>query len=355
MPRLNRPAQEFLKVYATKIGSTERTAELLGAEVERIVRDTGAFVHVVTARAKTLDSLRGKLRRKPYKHPNQRLTDLIGVRVITYYRDTVDPIVARLRQSFEINERDTIDKRRALGRREFGYRSVHLIARLASGQMLSIVDKAIRKRWFEIQVRSVMEHAWAEIEHEIVYKSGVVLPDAARRRFARLAGTLELLDNEFLALRDTRNPLIGEYCDLYKEGKDQKIAFDVARLWGFLEVAWPEGRSWRQAAAENAPFYPGLEVSCVEALKAVGLGTPISLRTMMKMRQFRRAVNSFAADQGVAPAQLSHVAVVVLAVAIKDLRVVKRHFPEFMNDPALASILNHAEKPQSGQFASAVT
>jgi hypothetical protein len=77
----------------------------------------------------------------------------------------------------------------------------------------------------------------------------------------------------------------------------------------------------------------------VEALKAVGLGTPASLTTLIKTGRFQRAVNSFAADQGIAPAQVSHVAVVVLAVAVKNLPMVKRHFPEFLNDPALAAIL----------------
>jgi ppGpp synthetase/RelA/SpoT-type nucleotidyltranferase len=136
------------------------------------------------------------------------MTDLIGVRVITYYRDAVDPIVARLQQVFEINANESTDKRLALGLRNFGYRSVHLIARLKPSQVLTPSHQLLQKRWFEIQVRSILEHAWAEIEHEIVYKSGVAQPDAILRRFAALAGTLELLDGEFLALREMRNDLI---------------------------------------------------------------------------------------------------------------------------------------------------
>src|SRR5713101_7589078 len=231
MPPLNRPAQEFLRAYAPQFADTDRAAKLVGAEVERVVRDTGAFVHAVTARAKAVDSLRGKLRRRRYKRPAQRITDIIGVRVITYYRDAVDPIVTRLRREFEINERDTTDKRRELGLREFGYRSVHVIARLRPAHVLSLNNKSIRKRWFEIQVRSIVEHAWAEIEHEIVYKSGIIFPDAMRRRFASLAGTLELLDNEFVALRDTRSALIEKYRVRYEQSKDQRTSFDVARLW----------------------------------------------------------------------------------------------------------------------------
>jgi ppGpp synthetase/RelA/SpoT-type nucleotidyltranferase len=339
MSRLNRPAQKFLEAYSSEFADTDRAARLIEAEVRRIVRDTGAFVHAVTGRAKSVDSLRGKLRRKRYARPDQRLTDLIGVRVITYYQDAVDPIVKRLRQQFDISLRDTIDKRQSLGLGEFGYRSVHVVARLKSGQALALSDRNIRKRWFEIQVRSVVEHAWAEIEHEIVYKSGIIFPDSMRRRLARLAGTLELLDNEFLALRDTRSALIQKYRAAYENGKDQRMSFDVARLWGFLEVSRPDGYNWRRADEKGVPFYPGLEVSCVEALKAVGLGTPVSFQTIISSRRFQRSVNSFAADQGIAPAQVSHVAVVLLAVAIKNLRVVQRHFPEFLSDPALAPIM----------------
>jgi ppGpp synthetase/RelA/SpoT-type nucleotidyltranferase len=338
MLRLNRQAQEFIRLYTTQFPRTEIAARLIGEEVARVVRNTTS-VHVVRARAKTVESLRGKLRRKRYKRPAQRITDLIGVRVITYYRDAVDAIVAQLRRSFEINERDTIDKRRALGLREFGYRSVHVIARLKPTQLLPFADQVNRKRWFEIQVRDIVEHAWAEIEHEVVYKSGINFPDATRRRFASLAGTLELLDNEFLALRDARAGLIAKYFDRYKLNKDQRTHFDVARLWGFLEVSRPQGPSWRQAEAAGVPFYPGLDVSCVEALRAVGLGTPNSLTGLMSSSRFRSAANSFAADQGIAPAELSHVAVVVLAVAVKNLSMVKRHFPEFMEDSALAPIL----------------
>lgn len=339
MPRLTRPAQEFLKAYAAQYPLVQNAARLVESEVERVVRDTGAFIHAVTARAKSVDSLRGKLRRKPYKRPGQQLTDLIGVRVITYYRDAVDPVVTRLRQAFEVNEKDTIDKRRVLGLREFGYRSVHVIARLKPAQVLPLHDKIIRKRWFEIQVRSVVEHAWAEIEHEIVYKSGIVFAEATLRRFASLAGTLELLDNEFLALRDTRSALIEAYSVRYKQNLDRRTPFDAARLWGFLEASYPEGHTWRKAVSTGAPFKPVLDISCVEALRAAGLGTPASLAAMLKSREFRRAVASFASDQGIAPAEVSHLAVVLLAVAAKDLRMVQRHFPEFMTDPALAPII----------------
>ncbi len=332
-------SQRFLDRYRAELSSAEIAADLARESVERIARETGAVIHVVSARAKKLESVRGKLRRKRYSRPASQLTDLIGVRVITYYRDAVDPIVARLKQAFQINTKESTDKRLALGLRNFGYRSVHLIVRLKPAQVLTPSHKLLRSRWFEIQVRSIIEHAWAEIEHEIVYKSGVVQPDEILRRFAALAGSLELVDNEFLALRERRNDLIEQYAAKYRLGEDRRKSFDVARLLGFLEAFRPGGLSWRQAAAMGTPFGVGLDASGVAALKAVKLGTQESLNVVLRSSRFRYALRSFAAAHGIAPTEVSHLATVVLAVVVKNPRVVQIHFPEMIYDSTIMSIV----------------
>ena len=112
------------------------------------------------------------------------------------------------------------------------------------------------------------------------------------------------------------------------------MLFDVARLLGFLEASRP-GLSWRQAAADGVPIRAGLDDSCVEALKAVGLGTPSSLSSMFRSSRFRYALRSFAALQGISQTDVSHLASVVLAVVVKDAGVVDHHFPEIINDPAI--------------------
>jgi putative GTP pyrophosphokinase len=128
MSGLNRAARHFLAEYGGQVTEAAAAAEIARLAVERAVRETGALAQV-TARAKTVASLRGKLRRKSYKRPRGKLTDLVGVRVITFYRDAVDQIVPKLQRTFEINVRESTDKRLILGLRDFGYRSVHLIAR----------------------------------------------------------------------------------------------------------------------------------------------------------------------------------------------------------------------------------
>ncbi|MGA3301865.1 MAG: hypothetical protein ABSC72_01090 [Methylovirgula sp.] len=338
MPGLNRAAQRFLNQYGSQLQQAQSAAALARDLVEKVVRESGALVHVIAGRAKGLDSLRGKLRRKSYRKPESKITDLIGVRVITYYRDEVEPAVAALQRYFDINATESTDKRVQLGLRAFGYRSVHLIARLKRGPALDANHLYLQQHWFEIQIRSILEHAWAEIEHEVVYKSGIVQPDEVQRRFAALAGTLELLDNEFVELREERNALIDAYVDRYLEKLDWRKSFDVARLLGFLE-AYRKGRSWRQAAKEGQPFAAGLDASCVEALKSVGLGTPSSLIAQFRAQRFRYNLRVFASLQGISVDQVSHLASVVLAVLLKDETVVRRHFPEMMYDPAIIQLV----------------
>jgi len=339
MSGLNRASQKFILDYEHQYPTAQAAAELARKAVERALRDAGVFVHIVSGRAKKPDSLRSKLRKKNYKDPQRRLTDLIGVRVITYYRDAVDPIVARLRGEFEINEKESIDKRQSLGLHDFGYSSVHLIARLKEGQTLSADHSPLRKHWFEIQIRTILDHAWAEIEHEVVYKSGIEFPDITKRRFASLAGTLELLDSEFLELRAERDRLIDMYRGRYTRKEDDRKAFDVARLLGFLSANRPEGQGWQAVASGGVPFGTGLETSCLDALKTVGLGTAASLRLLFRSSKFRYAISTFASSEGIAPEQVSHLAAVVIAVAIKNVRIVQHHFPEIIYDPAIARLV----------------
>ncbi|MEM6659010.1 MAG: hypothetical protein AAF625_13055 [Pseudomonadota bacterium] len=331
--------QQYLTDYEENFSTFKDKARLAGALVTKLTNSRSAMLHTVTSRAKSPESLRSKIRAKRYRRPGSQVTDLIGVRVITFYYDDVNSIVKLLKKKLEIDEQGSIDKRAQLGLREFGYRSVQMIVRLKQDHQEGSEYEALTGQWFEIQIRSILEHAWAEIEHEIVYKSKVEYPKEIVRRFASLAGTLEILDDEFIALKHKKNDLIGGYRDFYSKNREDKAPFDTARLLGFLEAARPKGRSWRRAEHDGKPFHPGLDVACIDALRAVGLDSPKKLNGVLRSRKFRYGAATFAADRGIETKRISHPACIVIALIVTDASTIQQYFPEVVLDDTVANMI----------------
>jgi len=121
MGRLSQKAAIFVAGYERHYQAHKEIARRIEDLVRQVVRDLSVDIHLVTARAKAPDSLRGKLRRKNYSDPAAEVTDTVGVRIITYYRSGVDPVAEALKREFHIDRARSEDKRRLLDLREFGY------------------------------------------------------------------------------------------------------------------------------------------------------------------------------------------------------------------------------------------
>jgi ppGpp synthetase/RelA/SpoT-type nucleotidyltranferase len=313
-PTKTEAARRFLVSYSQELVPLIDCARRVEDLVRLILKRENLAIHQIAARAKSLDSMRLKLRRKKYKDPGREITDKLGVRIITYYSEDVDRVAEVLKGEFTIDRKNSQDKRVALGTDAFGYRSVHLIAGLKGSRLLSAEYAALRGKCFEIQVRSLLEHAWAEIEHEVKYKPRIEYPPSVVRRFARIAGVLELLDTEFKLLKEERDDLINGYKEVYRQKQEYDEPFDSARLLGFLEAARPEGLSWRAADADASPFPIHIEASCVDALNAVGLNTARKLARALKRKGVTRCLDRFSQVARVAPDEISHFAVILMVV-----------------------------------------
>lgn len=175
--------------------------EICARLIEVMLQEHGVRVHAVTWRCKERPSLAQKLGRpdKEYEELDQ-ITDLAGVRVITYFDEDVDQVAAVLEEEFAIDQENSIDKRKLLGTDRFGYQSLHFVASL-SGRRCELPEyKRFAGRKLEMQVRSILQHAWAEIEHDLGYKTTAGVPQEIRRRFSCVAGLLETVDREFRAI-----------------------------------------------------------------------------------------------------------------------------------------------------------
>lgn len=188
--------EALLEEYDAHVPLLRAQGEALAASVRALLAAEPALkIHSVSWRLKSRESLARKLAR-PDRNYRQlwMLTDLIGIRVITYFAEGVDRIGELIERHLAVDFERSADKR---GREtpDFGYRSLHYVCRFGGEAALPA------GAGFEIQARTVLEHAWAEIEHDLGYKSPAVVPLPVRRRLHRIASLLELADEEFVAAR----------------------------------------------------------------------------------------------------------------------------------------------------------
>jgi hypothetical protein len=217
---------------------------------------------------------------------------------------------------------------------------VHLLARLPSRELRSPEGKVLKNRLFEIQIRSLLEHAWAEFEHAIVYKSGINFPKDVKRTFSQLAGALELLDGNFLALRDQSDALVEKYVQELKArtlGRNRPL--DVATLVAALEYERPSGYGWRLARQRNQPFIPGTEVSALQALRRVNIRTLAGLHAALRARRLQQRIIKYAGAKTIPPEQVAHWVVVALVVGLRKPDTLRNFFPELLTDPEIVRTL----------------
>jgi putative GTP pyrophosphokinase len=176
------------------------------AALERLIQDllraAGIRFHTVVARVKSRDSAVRKVISGGDARPLSSLYDMLGIRIITYFRDEVDAVARVIEREFAIDEASSVDKRVVLDPDRFGYLSLHFVAQLSHDRVALTEYRQYGGIKFEIQIRSILQHSWAEIEHDLGYKSKAAVPRSIKRRFSRLAGLLEIADDEFVGIRN---------------------------------------------------------------------------------------------------------------------------------------------------------
>lgn len=171
--------------------------------ISTLISNEGLEIHSITSRCKTESSLTGKISRPEKNYQCLKdLTDIVGLRITTYFSDHVDLISDLIEREFVIDVGNSIDKRKAIEPDRFGYMSLHLVVEHSKTRTVLPEYEKFKGIKFEIQIRTILQHAWAEIEHDIGYKSSAQVPMNLRRRFSRLSGLLELADEEFLGIRN---------------------------------------------------------------------------------------------------------------------------------------------------------
>lgn len=139
------------------------------------------------------------------------LTDMIGIRIICPFVEDLAVVEHQVQESFEVKEIERKGAEKSF--REFGYESVHILAAIPQECMpkKSCCAQLPESLVCEIQVRTILQDAWAEVEHELVYKSEFNPFDTPlRRKLAAINASLSLADIVFQEIRDYQKRLQSE-------------------------------------------------------------------------------------------------------------------------------------------------
>ena len=260
--KLDPHGEALMQQYRELLPTLEQLAKEANDLLLRALREQGIYVTAVEYRVKAEKSLAGKLEVKGAKYKTiEDVTDLVGLRVITFYTDEVDKVAAIVKRIFDIDWQESVDKRKHQLDR-FGYNSLHYICRLRKGGPR-----------FELQMRTALQHVWSTIEHDIGYKGEIKLPNEYKRQFNRLAGMLELVDDEFSRLRTTITDYRRKIQSLVKSGQldDAPLSGDSFR--SYLDLKPFDRLNKRIAAVNQAEIYPVSMMPYLPLLESFGLET----------------------------------------------------------------------------------
>jgi ppGpp synthetase/RelA/SpoT-type nucleotidyltranferase len=233
------PAQAAIATYA----ADHDELVLAGAEavdlVTSVLDEAGINYLSVSGRTKSVASFAEKAARsvgglRLYADPLREIGDQLGVRVITYVRDDVAAVADLLADQVVVtDDRDLGRETASQGR--FGYASRHLQITLDAAREGLPAYAHLAGRNVQVQIRTVLQHAWAEFEHDIRYKGTVPAEHAHDfdRRFTLAAGLLELADQEFATIRDRLRGPVAQDDHLDVPGSDDP-RLDARELAAFL-------------------------------------------------------------------------------------------------------------------------
>ena len=241
----------------------EQLAEDAYDQLSRALKEQGIYVTAIERRVKTEKSLAGKLELKGAKYKSiDDITDLVGLRVITFYTDEVDKVAVIAKRIFNIDWLESVDKRKLHQLDSFGYNSLHYICRLKTGGPR-----------FELQMRTALQHVWSTIEHDTGYKGDVKIPREYLRQFSRLAGMLELIDDEFSRLRTALTDYRRQILALVKNGQLDEVPLSADTFRSYLDLHPFDRLNRRIAAVNQAEIYPVSLMPFLSVLESFGLET----------------------------------------------------------------------------------
>jgi len=261
--KLDPHSQSILEEYRSQRPVFEEMHAAIPARIRSVFEETGIIVASIESRVKTEASLVGKLELKGSKYATlDDITDVFGVRIITFYTDDVDKAASVVDRLYEIDWENSVDKRKLHEIDSFGYMSLHYVCRTP--------EYPYR---FEVQMRTILQHAWANMNHDTGYKSGVEVPVDYRRNMNRLAGMLELVDEQFSRIRTEINDYRRQVQSLVASGRLEEVPLDGDSFRSFLKLGPFDALNRRIASLNQAEIQEVSLMPYLTLFKGIGFKT----------------------------------------------------------------------------------
>ncbi len=199
----------------------EKIITILTKMFEQMLQNSNCNAQV-KGRIKSFDAFYRKLLAKSQKRkiesPFEYITDIIGMRIVVPFIEDLASVEKIIKKNFDIIE--TEYKSRELTIREFGYDSIHIL--------INLPDEVSKKARYdeglkiEVQLRTILQDAWAEVEHELIYKTSIdKIEDTIRRKMIALNATLSLADITFQEIREYQSKRYKDIQERHKKLMDK--------------------------------------------------------------------------------------------------------------------------------------
>ena len=254
--KLDMHCEMILDEYREQLPVFKKLESVVMDAVRNCLSENNILVSGLDSRIKSEESLTGQLELKGYKyHTLSDITDILGVRIITFFSDEVDIISALAEQLFEIDWENSVDKRKMLEIDRFGYMSLHYICRVPLSLFHDPAMPELNQTRFELQMRSTLQHVWANMYHDMGYKSDVEIPVEYQRNMSRLAGMLELADEQFSHIRKEINTYRRKVQSLVTSGNFDEVPLNGDTFRSFVALHPFKRLTDKIAAINQAEIY----------------------------------------------------------------------------------------------------
>lgn len=224
--------------YDSMLDNFNKLAEEAEFALRSKLDPSGIKLHTISTRVKEKSSYLEKIERKGYTNPREQVEDVVGLRVVCLFTSDLERIQNIIHSVFDVNAEE--DKIKSLPADSFGYMSVHYICTLDSKNSGPRYDH-LKNIKFEVQCRTILMDAWANVSHYLAYKQGAGLPASLKKDFHALSGLFHVADRQFESFYDETQKSRSEALSIVADDKQlRSTAVNRDTLLALLAHKYPD-------------------------------------------------------------------------------------------------------------------